>query len=186
MSVPATVDRAAAIRSAVVRLVARQGFHGTSMAAIAREAGVGTGTAYVHYESKDDLVLATYVEVKEDLGRAATRDLRPGDTESTFRQLWFRVHDHLADDPDRARFLLQVDTSPYAHEAHSRSMDESGDGLLDAAAAAGMMERFAPLPLLVIFDLALGPAIRLVASGERLDARSMETLCDACWRAVTV
>ncbi len=186
MNPPATVDRAAAIRSAVVRHVARQGFHGASMAAIAREAGVATGTAYVHYQSKDDLVLATYVEVKDDLGRAATRGLRPGDPETVFRQLWFGVHDHLAEEPDRARFLLQVDTSPYANDAHARSMDQSGDGLVDAAASAGILDRFAPLPLLVLFDLALGPAVRLVASGKRLDGTGMESLCNACWRAATV
>ncbi|MGI9528959.1 MAG: TetR family transcriptional regulator, partial [Acidimicrobiia bacterium] len=41
------------------------------MSAVATEAGVATGTAYVHYESKDDLVLATYVEIKSELGDAA-------------------------------------------------------------------------------------------------------------------
>ncbi|MGZ4707901.1 MAG: TetR/AcrR family transcriptional regulator, partial [Acidimicrobiales bacterium] len=58
------VDRAAAVRAALRTLVARNGFHGASMSAVAAEAGVGTGTAYVHYASKDELVLATYLEVK--------------------------------------------------------------------------------------------------------------------------
>ena len=61
-------DRAAAVRSALRRLVADQGLQGASMAAIAKQAGVATGTAYVHYPSKDELLLAAYVELKADLG----------------------------------------------------------------------------------------------------------------------
>ncbi len=50
MSAAIKLDRAAALRDAARRLVARHGFHGASVAAIAAEAGVATGTAYVHYE----------------------------------------------------------------------------------------------------------------------------------------
>ena len=38
------IDRAAAVRSAMRALVARNGFHGASMSAVASEAGVATGT----------------------------------------------------------------------------------------------------------------------------------------------
>ena len=44
MTVP-PLDRAAAVRSALRTLVARNGFHGASMSAVADEAGVATGTA---------------------------------------------------------------------------------------------------------------------------------------------
>ncbi len=78
----AGTDRAAAVRAAMRALVARSGFHGASMGAVAREAGVATGTAYVHYGSKDELVIAAFVESKQRLGEAATqcrgRDRRPG------------------------------------------------------------------------------------------------------------
>ncbi|NNF64568.1 MAG: TetR family transcriptional regulator, partial [Acidimicrobiia bacterium] len=57
MSPSTKVDRAALVRRAVVELVAENGFRGASMAAIAAHAGVATGTAYVHYSSKDELVV---------------------------------------------------------------------------------------------------------------------------------
>lgn len=180
------VDRAAAVRAALVRLVARQGFHGTSMSAIAHEAGVGTGTAYVHYASKDELVLAAYAEAKRDLGRAAVARIDPAaDAATRFRQLWGGVHDHLQAQPDRARFLLQVDTSPYADDAHQRALESESDRLLAEAGAPDMAGLLAPLPPLVLYDLALGPVVRLVASGLVLDADGIDALRDACWRAVT-
>ncbi len=112
---PIAVDRAAAVRAALRTLVARNGFHGSSMSAVAAEAGVATGTAYVHYASKDDLVLATYLEVKRELGEAAVVDVDPdAPARERFHQLWLGIHRHLSADPDRARFLLQVDSSPFA------------------------------------------------------------------------
>ena len=57
-----SVDRPAAIRRALRDLVAERGFHGASMGAVAKAARVATGTAYVHYESKEGAVhaLATH------------------------------------------------------------------------------------------------------------------------------
>lgn len=97
------------MRQALRTLVAQRGFHGASMSAIAAEAGVATGTAYTHYGSKDELVLATYLETKAQLGAAATAKLDPAER---FRAIWLASYRHLAANPDHARFLLQVDTSP--------------------------------------------------------------------------
>ena len=82
-------DRAAAVRAALRLLVAERGFHGASMGAIAREAGVATGTAYTPYESKDALVLAAYVETKGHLAAATinTVDQRAPAAER-FRAIW--------------------------------------------------------------------------------------------------
>ena len=115
-----STDRAAAVRQAVRRLVADHGLHGASMAAVAKAAGVATGTAYVHYASKEELLIAAYVELKADLGAAAVVDLDAGASpEARFRSIWSAVHAFLADDPTRARFLVQVEASPLARRPTS-------------------------------------------------------------------
>ncbi|MGD2044134.1 MAG: helix-turn-helix domain-containing protein, partial [Acidimicrobiia bacterium] len=58
------VDRAALVRRAMVEVVAEQGLNGASMSLVAKRAGVATGTPYVHYDSKDDLLIASFVEAK--------------------------------------------------------------------------------------------------------------------------
>ncbi len=69
-----TVDRAALVRRAMVELVAEHGIHGTSMNEVAERAGVATGTAYVHYGSKDDVLIAAFIEVEGLLGTAEPRE----------------------------------------------------------------------------------------------------------------
>jgi AcrR family transcriptional regulator len=51
------VDSRAEIRSAAERLIAERGVGGTSLAEIARQAGVSPGTLYYYYPNKTDLVL---------------------------------------------------------------------------------------------------------------------------------
>lgn len=167
-------------------VVAAHGFHGASMGAVATEAGVATGTAYTHYASKDELVLAAYCETKAGLGRAAVADIDPGSPPAErFRALWLGYHDHLRRHPDDARFLLQVDHSPYRGAAHAAAMADEQDALMAQVAAPDLAALLLPLPVEVLYDLALGPAVRLAASGEELDADQLADVAAACWRAVT-
>lgn len=182
----AGLDRAAAVREALRRLVAQRGFHGASMSAIATEAGVATGTAYTHYGSKDELVLAAYLETKARLAAAATADLDPEATPAErFRGIWLASYRHLAANPDDALFLLQVDSSPYKGPAHEAAMAREGDPILAQAADAAMAAQVLPLPLDVLYELGLAPSVRLAAEGAELSKAELETIAGACWRAIS-
>ena len=184
MTVP-PVDRAAAVRSALRTLVARNGFHGASMSAVAREASVATGTAYTHYASKDELVLAAYCEAKAQLAVAAMAGLDAGAKEGAqFRCVWLAAYRHLKANPDHARFLLQVDHSPYRGAAHQAAI-AAGDALAAQAATPHIAARLLPLPLEVIYELGLSPAVRLAAGGTELTEEQLDEIADACWRAIS-
>jgi hypothetical protein len=45
--------------------------------------------------------------------------------------------------------------------------------------------RLLPLPLDVLYELALSPAVRLAASGIELNEAQLGEVADACWRAVS-
>jgi AcrR family transcriptional regulator len=182
-SVP-PIDRALAVREAIVAVVARRGLEATTMAAVAAEAGVATGTAYVHYPSKDELLIGGYVHVKQQLGAAATAGLTDAlAPRQRFEQVWHQAHRHLREHPDQARFLVQFEHSSLGATAHARMADEH-DPLTEATAP--LLDAFVPLPPLVLYDLALGPVVRLVASGQQVDDAALGQLCDACWRAVAL
>lgn len=180
------VDRAAAVRAALRRLVAQKGFHGSSMSAVAKEAGVATGTAYVHYRSKDELVRAAYREVKGEFSAAAVAAIDTSDSADVrFRQLWLGAFRYLAQDPVRARFMIQVDASPYGQQLRREAMEAGNDPLTDQVAAQDMLTALLPLPLDVIYDLGIGPMLRLAAAERSLDPEALETIADSCWRAIT-
>lgn len=179
------LDRPAAIRRALRDLVATRGFHGASMGSVATEAGVATGTAYVHYESKDELVYATYLEIKAGLSAAVLADL---DVTASPQDQWSHMlktaYEFLSDEPERARFLSQLEESPFYEEAHARLV-EAGDPLAEAARSEDFAELVVDLPDQVIYALSLGVAVRLIAAGLQLKDEELDTLVSATWRAVT-
>jgi len=179
------MDRPAAIRQALRDLVAERGFHGASMGAVAKEAEVATGTAYVHYESKDELVYATYLEIKAGLGAAVLAEL---DTAASPFDQWDHLlktaYDFLSEEPERARFLSQLEESPYYEEAHARLV-AAGDPLGEAAQSEGFASLLVDLPNQVIYALSLGVAVRLIAGGIKLKGEELDALVIATWRAVT-
>ena len=180
-----TLDRPAAIRRALRDLVAERGFHGASMGAVAKVAGVAAGTAYVHYESKEDLVYATYLEVKQQLGDEVIAQVDPGaEPPDRYRQMWLAIYDHLAREPERARFLTQMEESPYYEMAKAQLL-EQGDKLVELASSEDFVEALVPLPMEVVYVLTMGVAVRLVASGTKLSNEQLETLVRATWRAIT-
>lgn len=179
------IDRPAAIRRALRDLVAERGFHGTSMSAVAKEAGVAAGTAYVHYESKEELVYATYLELKAELGDAVIDELDPvAPAEERYRTIVRAVYRHLHAEPARARFLDQLEVSPYHAEA-KRRLSEQGDPLGEQAAAADVVDRFVDLPMEVVHTLTFGALVRLAAAGIDLTDDELDHLAAATWRSVT-
>jgi hypothetical protein len=62
---------------------------------------------------------------------------------------------------------LQVDHSPYRSAAH-HAVIAGGDPLVAQAAAPDVAARLLPLPLEVIYELGLSPAVRLAAGETEL------------------
>jgi TetR/AcrR family transcriptional repressor of multidrug resistance operon len=180
-----TIDRAAALRRAMRTIVARHGLHGASMSAIAKEAGVAQGTAYVHYQSKEQLLVAAYLELKSEMGIAACSDIeRTATPHDRFIQVWLGIYRFLAQQPERAQFLLQIDSSPYARVAHEVGLAVPDDPIIAEAAALDAAAVLAPLGLDALYDLAFVPAIRRAAAGDT-SATDPRAVAEACWRAIT-
>lgn len=174
------VDRAARVRDAMVTLVAEHGIHGASMSQVARLAGVATGTAYVHYESKQDLLIAAFVEVKSRIGQATVEGINVDDPHSVFQKVWRNVYSYLKSNPAMARFLVQVEVSPLRGLAHEALAQD--DPLTETAST--LAEHLVVLLLLILYDLSLAPAVRLAASDQHLTPAEMDTLIESCWREV--
>ena len=138
----------------------------------------------MHYDSKDELVIATYLEIKAELSAAAMDRYDPdAAVDVQFRTAWIDAYRHLAADPPRAHYLTQVEASPYAAEAHRRAMRRD-DPLVEANKR--IREHVVELPPFVIWDLGFGPAIRLAANDEAvLDEQALTVMAESCWRAIS-
>ena len=85
--------------------------------------------------------------------------------------IWHNIFRHLAANPIRARFLLQVDASPYAGVAQAAAGEDGEDPLVAAASASDMAPLLADLPVSVLYDLGLGHTMVSASAIEHLTGR---------------
>jgi AcrR family transcriptional regulator len=175
-----------------MELIAEYGFHGAPISDIADRAGVGAGTIYRYFTTKDILI----TELSQELqGKICTR-LQEG--YEVYRPLRVRfVHlgtallRHFIANPLEFRFLEQYHNSPYGVALCRDLRQREGGGwhlyrrLFEEGTAQQIMKDF---PLDVFFSLAIGPLLS-VASEHILgfivvDEVLIRWIIEACWDAV--
>lgn len=65
------------IKEAVIKLILEEGFHGTSMSKIAKEAGVSPATVYIYYDNKEVMLQNIYREYSEEIFQYILGKLSP-------------------------------------------------------------------------------------------------------------
>jgi AcrR family transcriptional regulator len=99
-------DKREAIMTAALALFVERGFFGTAVPEIADRAGVGAGTIYRYFDSKEALVNEIYREQKLLFGQVALDNFpSTASTREQFRVLWMRMARFAVEHPSSFVFL---------------------------------------------------------------------------------
>ena len=172
-------DRREAILQAALELFVERGFHGTAVPETAERAGVGAGTIYRHFTSKEAVVNELFRRHKQLLSTRVLRDF-PVDAvaREQFRALWHRMARYVVDEPLGFAFLELHNHRSYL-DAESQALEsrirDFGIGFLTAAQRKGEVRAADPM---VLIGVVMGAFIGLV----RFANECKLTLDDAAWR----
>jgi AcrR family transcriptional regulator len=104
-----------AVIEATIKLVNEIGFVSSSVAKIAKEAGVSPATIYVYYENKEDLLSSTYLAIKKKLSEymldGFDKSLPVRDILET---LWKNTFKYVKNNAQQFIFAEQFSNSPYS------------------------------------------------------------------------
>lgn len=116
-------DKRKNLINAAVALFAEKGIDATSTQSISKQAGVGTGTLFKYFPSKESLISDSYIEVKKNMLDHIFSGLNPEDPiDSILAHVWNRGIDWtLAHTPEH-KFMLQIKNSPYAKASEHESI----------------------------------------------------------------
>lgn len=185
-------DKRNEIMQAALELLAEQGFHGAPMALIASHAGVGAGTIYCHFASRDVLIR----EVLLDIENRITAQIQDGDsatlpTRHRFSHVCSVLLNYFINNPLEFRYLEQFHNSPYGVEHRRDKIFGQGDepqpcrDLFNQGVAEGVIK---DLPLVVLYALTFGPILAVardhILGFVTLDATLTSQTIDACWDGV--
>lgn len=113
------------IMSAAFTLIAKQGYESTSIAQIAREAGISKGLLYNYFDSKEDLLekIIHHAMAQGDQLVAMAFDSDPANTLENLFKMFFQ---ELRDRPDYWRLLteltLKIDKFKFVHDVAVEKM----------------------------------------------------------------
>ena len=118
------MDKKTAIFQATLNLIAKQGFHGTSMFSIAKKAKVAAGTIYHYFTGKEDLINELYLFVLEKLDdRLLTEFDKEKRIEENLSILWTNWIKFYIENPKEFLFLEQYSSSPFVTSFYFEKKD---------------------------------------------------------------
>jgi AcrR family transcriptional regulator len=177
------------ILDATVEVVNELGIAGLSMEAVAKRAGVATGTLYVYHAGKEALIDAAYAANKQALVDAVFREtglpVRPA-----FLAMASAYLEYLVEHQAEIRFLEQVRHAGHSTQA-SRDVGERGLAVL-----AALLERGKREMLLKDLDPALAIAflqgtmremsaiVAALPKAKRAEKRDL--IARLCWDAIAL
>lgn len=118
-------EKKKAILESTLELVKNNGFHGTPMSMVAKEAGVAAGTIYHYFDSKETLICELYRYVKQQ----TTEAMRSADDSSLpyqerFFAIWMSLFHFYTKNPNVLKFFEQFVNSPYNTQKSKAGHDE--------------------------------------------------------------
>lgn len=107
------IEKTDSILSAALRLFVKYGFHGTPTSRIATEAGVSNGTLFHYFKTKDELIVALYIRVKEQLNAyLAEHQDEKDDVRVRFRNIFVHSINWSLKNREEFYFIQQFHFSP--------------------------------------------------------------------------
>jgi AcrR family transcriptional regulator len=186
---PAETERADAILEAALELFVERGFHGTAVPSVAERAGVGAGTIYRYFESKEALVNALYKRWKGKISQSVLNGFpvdRPA--REQFRTVWERMAEFAVAHPREFAFLELHHHRSYL-DPESLGMESQiidfGVAMVQKAQAEQTLKPGNPMLLMAFANGAFIGVFRAALEGHI--PMTKETLMSAeqsCWEAV--
>jgi AcrR family transcriptional regulator len=184
-----------AILEAALDLIAVGGFHAAPTAQIAEKAGVGIGSIYRYFKSKEDLIQALFIDLAEKSSQAVMRDW---DVQAPLKEQYIHImrntFQYLIDNPKTHAFLEQYFNSPFGITHKRDAILNEGRDPVNGHPLHAILEQAKKrkitkdLPWHVLGALTFGPIILLVrdihAGLITVDTQTMDKIIAACWDAV--
>jgi AcrR family transcriptional regulator len=174
-----------------LKLFCENGFQNTSTALISREAGVATGTLFIYFPVKEELITTLYIEsknklaafLKEGISRQKTPKLK-------MKHLWLRWNEWAEEHPYAFKYIQMVASSTYISGVALKkgsSVSDIAEKFLLTAIKDGTITRMSASLFFTIFEGLLTSTanhiatLRSAKSKEKIAEQSFEIF----WKGVS-
>lgn len=188
----ATVSKKDAIIEAALQLFAERGFDATTMPMISELAGVGAGTIYRYFESKEVLLNSLFVKSIKEFSEAlkyGKKDCKQSVREE-FHDLFSGLFQFGKENPNSLQFIVSTGNELYFDETSRKVMRSFLDEINVMIAWGQEQGQIRMLPTPALISIVLGAFIQLsevFRKGMLQETPELVSeLEDCCWNAIRV
>ncbi len=186
----AKVDKKEAILDAMLDMVVEGGFHNAPMSQLSKRSGASTGVIYHYFPSKEDLIHALYLRVK-DIKRRVAREGYSTDmsVSEAYLHFWANSYRFYRTHSKETRFLDQYENSPFCgsetqEELLSGAYSEEDMRFLSAFRPLKQGGVLKDLPPEAIHELSFGLAMRLAKHSTPIEPEALSQIAELSWKAI--
>lgn len=106
-------DKKKKILEAALKLFNEKGIDNTSTSQISKEAGVATGTLYLYFETKVDLIMELGRSIQEESLESFMDLVESSVGYESLEKFWLERVEWGVNNPDKHKFMIQFKSSPY-------------------------------------------------------------------------
>ncbi len=176
-------DKEKAVFKATLDLINNSGFHASSMAKIAQRAGIASGTIYIYFESKQDLVNKLYLHIKEKMATNAFKGFdEKQSVEEGFRTIWYNIANYKRKHIKEAMFLSICDITPMIDKNSKQKGLEILQPLANLCLRGQREKVLKQVPLQLLYAFAINPLSYLISEHQDKNIKLNKELLDHCYR----
>jgi AcrR family transcriptional regulator len=114
------------IKLAALSLIVKNGFYGVKMPDIAAKAKIATGTVYIYFKTKEDLINELFLDVKHEIAQLflPTDDFTKQDPIKQFKSYWLAYFNYCFNNPEKMLFVEQFLHSGYLYPSTIKKADQ--------------------------------------------------------------
>ncbi|NDP19731.1 MAG: TetR/AcrR family transcriptional regulator [Paludibacter sp.] len=178
------------IYRAAIKVINRDGFQGSSMSKIAKEADVSAATIYLYFENKDDMIDKLYIQTKSKMGKSYFHEgIELSPSKSTFRTIWINHYQYITRNIDEYIFQENFANCPLIEHVEKKyNMDycPTFEQLFEKSKAARLI---LPMDNDFIYSLLFAPISSLVKkqkiAGTEISMNDLIQIFESSWKSIS-
>ena len=109
-----TMDKREQIIISAIKLFSSKGFQATSTTSITQHAGVGTGTLFLYFKSKDEMINTIYLEVKGEIANEICKGIsEQASFRGKLKLIWINMVRWALQNQEKFLFVEHFSHSPF-------------------------------------------------------------------------
>jgi AcrR family transcriptional regulator len=182
-------EKEEALFEATVKLVNAIGFAASSVSKIAKEANVSAATLYIYYKNKEDLLVSTYLAIKQNISKALLENFDPDQPiRDILKKTWFNMFRFATEHSDYFHFAEQFANSPYADLVNQAEVEKYFDPLIKVLQKGIRQKIIKDVSLDILRAFMFYPIIALANSrlciNFEINDDNIETAFSLAWDAI--